>query len=134
MAVTTRKELLEVLVIPSHPISGGAFEQNVVKRVTYNVVTYDDTKTDIEVSSPITAVLSAQDLADGNYIVATDNNGYDLIQWAKDTVDGDAFYENNLKANAESQLNALLEFSGTTNLDLSNIEIVDPGPEPEPEP
>ena len=63
--ITTRKELVDVLVIPYHPIPGGAYEQNVVKRVTYNVITYDTTKDDQQVTSPITSVLSAEDLANG---------------------------------------------------------------------
>ena len=133
MAITTRKELAEVIVIPSHPLSGGVFEQNVVKRVTYNVITFDDTKTDIEVISSIVSTLSEQDLNDGNYIVATENNGYEILQWATENIDGDAYYNDNLKENAESQLNSLLEFSGTSFLDLDNIQVIQPEPESEPE-
>jgi hypothetical protein len=114
--ITTSKELFQVLVIPNV-----GSDLNVVKKVIFNIFTYDTDYIDdaLRVKTPVTSILSDEDLASNNYISASSSTNQEIIEWAYNNVGGDEYYENNLKVFAESQLASILKFSDTVEYNFA---------------
>ena len=107
-------ELVEVLKIDT---------DNTVKKVTISVKTYDEAVgTSVFSKQPMIAVLSAEDYANSEVTkVTTANTAVDITLWGYEYAGGDNYYANNIQGYAESQVESLLQFQGTTSIDLSTL-------------
>ena len=68
------------------------------------------------------AVLSAADYANSSVTkVTTANTAVDITLWGYAYAGGDNYYANNIQGYAESQVESLLQFQGTTSVDISTL-------------
>jgi len=107
-------ELAEVLKFDS---------DNTIKKVTLNIKTYDvAVGSNIYAVSPMVAVLSAEDYANTSISkVSTANTAVDIALWGYEYAGGDTYYDNTIKENAESIVAGLLEFQGTSAVDITTL-------------
>lgn len=107
-------ELVEVLKIDT---------DNTIKKVTISVKTYDEAVgTSIFSKQPMVAVLSAEDLANSEIEkVSTANTAVDIALWGYEYAGGDNYYANNIQSYAESQVESLLQFQGTSAVDITTL-------------
>ena len=107
-------ELAEVLKFDSN---------STIKKVTLNVKTYDvSVGASVFSKQPMVAILSAEDLANSEIEkVSTANTAVDIALWGYEYAGGDDYYSNNIQDFAESQVESLLQFQGTTTVDLSTL-------------
>jgi hypothetical protein len=107
-------ELAEVLKFDS---------DNTIKKVTLNVKTYDvAVGSSVYAVQPMVAVLSAEDLANSEIEkVSTANTAVDIALWGYEYAGGDTYYDNTIKDNAESIVASLLEFQGTSAVDITTL-------------
>jgi len=107
-------ELAEVLKIDS---------DNTIKKVTLNIKTYDiAVGSSIYSVQPMVAVLSADDFANSAIEkVSTANTAVDIALWGYEYAGGDTYYDNTIKDNAESQVANLIQFQGTSAVDITTL-------------
>ena len=107
-------ELVEVLKLDT---------DNTVKKITINVKTFDvSAGASVFSKQPMIAVLSAADYANSEVTkVTTANTAFDITVWGYEYAGGDDYYSNNIQDFAESQVESLLQFQGTTTVDLSTL-------------
>ena len=107
-------ELAEVLKFDS---------DNTIKKVTLNVKTYDvAVGSSIYAVQPMVAVLSAEDYSNTSISkVTTANTAVDITLWGYEYAGGDTYYDNTIKAGAESQVANRLEFVGTSTVDITTL-------------
>ena len=107
-------ELVEVLIVDA---------DNTVKKTTINVKTYDESVgASIFSTVPMIAVLSAEDYANSEVTkVTTANTAFDITLWGYEYAGGDQYYADNIQDFAESQVESLLQFQGTTSIDISTL-------------
>lgn len=107
-------ELVEVLKIDT---------DNTVKKVTISVKTYDEAVgSSVFSKQPMIAVLSAEDYANSEVTkVTTTNSALEITLWGYEYAGGDNYYANNIQDFAESQVAALLQFQGTSSIDISTL-------------
>ena len=107
-------ELVEVLKIDT---------DNTVKKVTIDVKTYDaSVGSSVFSKQPMIAVLSAADYANSSVTkVTTADTAVDITLWGYEYAGGDNYYANNIQDFAESQVESLLQFQGTTSVDISTL-------------
>lgn len=107
-------ELAEVLKIDS---------DNTIKKVTLNVKTYDvAVGSSIYAVQPMVAVLTAEDLANTEVTkVTTANTAVDIALWGYEYAGGDTYYDNTIKDSAESQVANLVQFQGTSAVDITTL-------------
>ena len=107
-------ELVEVLKIDT---------DNTVKKVTIDVKTYDaSVGSSVFSKQPMIAVLSATDYANSSVTkVTTADTAVDITLWGYAYAGGDNYYANNIQDFAESQVESLLQFQGTTSVDISTL-------------
>ena len=107
-------ELVEVLKIDT---------DNTVKKVTVNVKTYDAAVgSSVFSKQPMIAVLSSADYANSSVTkVTTSDTAVDITLWGYEYAGGDNYYANNIQDYAESQVESLLQFQGTTSVDISTL-------------
>jgi hypothetical protein len=107
-------ELVEVLKLDT---------DNTVKKITINVKTFDvSVGASVFSKQPMIAVLSAEDYANSEVTkVTTANTAFDITVWGYEYAGGDDYYSNNIQDFAESQVESLLQFQGTTTVDLSTL-------------
>jgi|TARA_B110000093_G_scaffold153541_1_gene169323 hypothetical protein len=107
-------ELVEVL---------GLDTDNTIKKVTISVKTYDvSVGSSVFSKQPMIAVLSAADYANSSVTkVTTANTALDITLWGYEYTGGDQYYADNIQDFAESQVESLLQFQGTTSIDISTL-------------
>ena len=107
-------ELVEVLKIDT---------DNTVKKVTISVKTFDvSVGSSVFSKQPMIAVLSADDYANSEIAkVTTTNSALEITLWGYEYAGGDNYYANNIQDYAESQVESLLQFQGTTSIDISTL-------------
>ena len=107
-------ELVEVLKIDT---------DNTVKKVTISVKTFDvSVGSSVFSKQPMIAVLSAEDYANSEVTkVTTTNSALEITLWGYEYAGGDNYYANNIQDYAESQVESLLQFQGTTSIDISTL-------------
>ena len=107
-------ELVEVLRIDT---------DNTIKKVTISVKTYNETVgSSVFSKQPMIAVLSAADYANSSVTkVTTADTAVDITLWGYAYAGGDNYYANNIQDFAESQVESLLQFQGTTSVDISTL-------------
>lgn len=107
-------ELAEVLKFDS---------DNTIKKVTLNVKTYDvAVGSSIYSVQPMVAVLSTEDISNNEVTKSTTaNTAVDIALWGYEYAGGDTYYDNTIKANAESQVASRLEFQGTSAVDITTL-------------
>lgn len=98
---------------------------NVVKKVTLNVKTYDvSVGSGIYSVQPMVANLSAEDRANTEVTkVTTANTAVDIALWGYEYAGGDDYYNNVINAanSAINQVASLLEFQGTSTVDIATL-------------
>lgn len=107
-------ELAEVLKFDS---------DNIIKKVTLNIKTFDESVgNSIYSVQPMVALLTAEDRANNAITkVSTANTAVDIALWGYEYAGGDTYYDNTIKDNAESQVANLLEFQGTSAVDITTL-------------
>ena len=107
-------ELSEVLKFDSNSI---------IKKVTLNVKTYDvAVGSSIYAVQPMVANLTTEDRANTEVTkVTTANTAVDIALWGYEYAGGDTYYDNTIKDNAESIVANLLEFQGTSAVDITTL-------------
>lgn len=106
-------ELVEVLILGAN---------DPIKKVTISVKTYDVSVPSVFSKQPMIAVLSAEDQANNEVIkVTTANTALDITLWGYEYAGGDQYYADNIQDYAESQVESLLQFQGTTSVDLDTL-------------
>ena len=109
-------ELAEVLKFDS---------DNTIKKVTLNVKTYDvAVGSNIYAVSPMVAVLSAEDYSNTSISkVSTANTAVDIALWGYEYAGGDTYYNDVINAanSAINQVASLLEFQGTSTVDITTL-------------
>jgi len=106
-------ELVEVLKLDS---------DNTIKKVTLNVKTFDTTAPSVFAQQPMVAVLTSEDYANSEVVkVSTANTAVDIALWGYEYVGGDTYYENTIKDNAERTVVDLLQFQGTSTVDITAL-------------
>jgi len=107
-------ELVEVL---------GLDTDNTIKKVTISVKTYDvSVGSSVFSKQPMIAVLSAADYANSSVTkVTTANTALDITLWGYEYAGSDQYYADNIQDFAESQVESLLQFQGTTSIDISTL-------------
>lgn len=107
-------ELAEVLKFDS---------DNTIKKVTLNVKTYDvAVGSSIYAVQPMAAVLSSEDYANSEVVkVSTANTAVDIALWGYEYAGGDTYYESTIKDNAERTVEGLLQFQGTSAVDITAL-------------
>ena len=124
MATVNVKELTAVSVIPTYETAN-----NVIKSVDFNVVVYDDVvgnTANTSVSIPVQSILSAEDLANNNFITANSTvTQTEILNWAFTNVGGDDYLNSSgLLTWAEDNLtNSLYLSQGTSDYDFSSNPI-----------
>lgn len=118
MATVTIKELVDIKVIPVYNS-----DNNVVKAVNYTITVYDDVvgnSTDTSISLLQQSVLSADDLAAGNYITVDGTTTQtEIINWAHTNLGGDEAAADLVSYAEEKLTDSLYLSQGTSDYDFS---------------
>lgn len=96
---------------------------NTIKRVVLNVKTFDvAVGSNVFAINPMVATLTTEDLANTSIEkVSTANTATDITLWAYEYAGGDTYYNAAIKEGAEDTVSNLIEFDGTSVVDVSTL-------------
>jgi hypothetical protein len=96
---------------------------NIIKRVVLNVKTFDVAiGSNVFDINPMVAILTTEDKANTSIEkVSTANTATDITLWAYEYAGGDTYYNSTIKDRAEDTVANLIEFDGTSTVDISTL-------------
>ena len=116
MATINVKELVDVTVIPAYDTY-----TNVIKSVNYTITVYDDVVgANTNISLLQQSVLSAEDLANNNFITANSTvTQTEIINWAHTNLGGDVAAADSISYAEGKLAESLYLTQGTSDYDFS---------------